>query len=193
MRNDGEADVWSSFRLDPRQPGNAVLRASDADRAVAQQVLTEAYADGRLDRDELDTRTAIVSTARTLGELPPLLADLVAATSSALPARTRDRTSPDQREQAAIAKYRSDRREAVLGFIGPSLVCTAIWFLLGAGGGFFWPGFVIVFTFLNVLRVVVNRSDMVENNKQKLLKEEGKEVRRLEMRDRPDEPDQQGD
>lgn len=188
MTRDGEADVWSSFRLDPRQPGNAGLRASDADRAVVQQVLTEAYADGRLDRDELDARTTTVSAARTLGELPPLLGDLVAPPSSTLPARTADRMTPDQLEQRAVAKYRSDRREAFLEFVGPSLVCTAIWFLLGAGGGFFWPGFVIVFTFLNVLRVVVTSQDMIEKNRRKLLQEQEKEKQSLERPDRSDEP-----
>ncbi len=179
-----EADVWSSFKHDPRNPGNAALRASDADRAVVQEVLGEAYADGRLDHEELDTRTSAVTTARTLGELPPLLADLVADR----PAGAVDAhgpLTPELLEQRAVAKYRSDRREAVLGFLGPSLVCVVIWALTGAG--FFWPGFVIVFTFLNVLRAVVNRSDMIENNKRKLLAQQQKEIRKLEHR--PDDAD----
>jgi hypothetical protein len=187
VTSDGEADVWSSFRLDPREPGNAGLRASDADRAVVQQVLTEAYADGRLDREELDARATTAGAARTLGELPPLLADLVAP-PSASPARL-ERVTRDELERRAVAKYESDRREAFLEFVGPSLVCTAIWFLIG-GGGFFWPGFVIVFTFLNVLRVVVNRRDMVENNRRKQLLQEEKEARRLETRDQPDGRDE---
>ena len=177
--------MWSSFRLDPRQPDNAALRASDADRAVVQQLLTEAYADGRLDREELDARAATASSARTLGELPPLLADLVAPTTR--PPAALDRMTPDDLEGRAVATYRSDRREALLGFVGPSLVCVAIWFLIG--GGFFWPGFVMVFTFINLLRVVVNRSDMLENNRRKLVKQEEKEARKLEMRDRPDAPE----
>jgi hypothetical protein len=65
------ADVWASFSHDPRVSANAVLRATDRDRDVVHQVLAEAYADGRLDRDEFDTRSAQTAAARTLGELPP--------------------------------------------------------------------------------------------------------------------------
>ena len=184
MNGDGEQDVWSSFRLDPREPGNAGLRASDADRAVVQEVLAEAYADGRLDREELDARSATVGSARTLGELPPLLADLVAPTT-ATPAGLH-RMTPDQLERRAVAKYRADRREAFLGFVGPSLVCVVIWALVN-NDGFFWPMFVMAFTFLNVLRTVVTRPDMIENNKRRLLRQEEKEIGKLEMRDRPDE------
>lgn len=191
MERDGERNVWSSFTHDPRRPDNAALRASDADRAVVQQVLTEAYADGRLDREELDTRTASTNAARTLGELPPILADLVAAPTGAGSA-TLDRMTPDELERRAVEKYHSDRREAFLEFLGPSLVCVAIWVLIG-GSGFFWPGFVIVFTFLNVLRTLVNRSDLVEKNRRKLLQQQDKEIRKLEHRDHPDQPDQPED
>lgn len=180
-----EADVWSSFRHDPRQPGNAGLRASDADRAVVQEVLTEAYADGRLDREELDTRAASADAARTLGELPALVRDLVpepGPASAGLVPMPRD-----ELERRAAEKYLSDRREAFLEFVGPSLVCVVIWALTGAG--FFWPGFVLVFTFLNVLRVLVNRRDMVENNKRKLLKQQEKEIRELEQRESRDQPE----
>src|SRR3954449_7875839 len=70
-------DVWASFQHDPRDPAAAPLRASDADRNVVHQLLTDAFADGRLDREEYDERTAAAMSARTLGELPPLVSDLV--------------------------------------------------------------------------------------------------------------------
>ena len=70
-------DLWASFQHDPRDPAVAPLRASDADRNVVHGVLTEAFADGRLDREEYDERTAATLQARTLGELPALVADLV--------------------------------------------------------------------------------------------------------------------
>jgi len=186
VMHEGEADVWSAFRLDPRRPHNAGLRASDADRAVVQQVLTEAYADGRLDREELDSRLATVGSARTLGELPPLLADLVAPSSSSPVLRSR--MTPAELEERAVAKYHSDRREALLGFVGPSLVCVVIWVTL-IGSGFFWPMLVMAFTFLNLLRTVVNRTDLIESNKRKLVKQEEKEIRRQELGERPDEPE----
>src|SRR6185295_13720980 len=70
-------DLWASFQHDPRDPAVAPLRASDADRNVVHGVLTEAFADGRLDREEYDERTAAALRARTLGQLPPLVVDLV--------------------------------------------------------------------------------------------------------------------
>jgi hypothetical protein len=45
---------WTRFRLDPRQADNARMRASDADREVVRAVLTDAFADGRLTREEHD-------------------------------------------------------------------------------------------------------------------------------------------
>ena len=69
-------DVWASFQHDPRDPAVASLRAADADRDIVHNVLTEAFADGRLDREEYDERTAATMQARTLGQLPPLVADL---------------------------------------------------------------------------------------------------------------------
>ena len=43
-------NFWESFRLDPRQAGNASMRASDADRELIRTVLADAYGDGRLTR-----------------------------------------------------------------------------------------------------------------------------------------------
>ena len=49
------------------------LRASDADRHAAAEVLREAAADGRL---ELDERLELVYAAKTRAQLEPVLADL---------------------------------------------------------------------------------------------------------------------
>ena len=57
MEERGAPDPWASFQHDPRDPAVAPLRASDADRDVVHGVLTDAFADGRLDRDEYDERS----------------------------------------------------------------------------------------------------------------------------------------
>jgi len=63
------------------------MRASDHDRENAVEVISEAYAVGRLSRDELDRRTGAAFSARTWGELGDLTADLPAAPAGAgLPA-----------------------------------------------------------------------------------------------------------
>jgi len=61
------------------------LRASDADRDRVLALLAEAASDGRLTADEHAERVQRACTARTLGELADLTADLVVA--SAQPVR----------------------------------------------------------------------------------------------------------
>jgi hypothetical protein len=61
------------------------LRASDADRDRVLDLLAEAAADGRLTPEEHADRVQRACTARTLGELAPLTADLAAP--SAQPVR----------------------------------------------------------------------------------------------------------
>ena len=77
----GMADLWSGFEHDPRDPAYAPVRASDRDRDVILHALGDAYAEGRLTREEYDERSDQVAAARTLGELPLLLADLVPTTA----------------------------------------------------------------------------------------------------------------
>lgn len=52
------------------------LRLSDAEREEALARLRDAYAEGRLDKDEFDERTDALWTARTRADLDPLFADL---------------------------------------------------------------------------------------------------------------------
>jgi uncharacterized membrane protein len=56
--------------------GNAYLRASTADRDRAVDVLKAGYAEGRLTKDEYDSRAGQAFSARTLGDLARVTADL---------------------------------------------------------------------------------------------------------------------
>ena len=65
------------------------IRASDQDRDSAAELLSNAYAVGRLSREELDDRVTAAYSTKTQGELRDLTADLprpVASTS--LPSET---------------------------------------------------------------------------------------------------------
>jgi hypothetical protein len=180
-----EGDVWGSFAHDPRDPGVASLRASDADREVIHGVLAEAFADGRLDRTEYDERSTSVLGARTLGELPPIVADLVPA----LPARATGgrvplaaATSADLQRRAE-EKWRDDRRNAVFGFLGPTVICWTIWFALGWDegtfhGGFPWPAIVMAVTFLNLLKTATSRKAIVASEVRRLERKQAKELQR---------------
>lgn len=63
---------------EPVDPAQAALRlrASDADREKVADVLREAYAEGRLTRDEHDERLGEAYHAATYGDLLPVLRDL---------------------------------------------------------------------------------------------------------------------
>jgi hypothetical protein len=178
------AEVWASFSHDPRLGANAALRATDGDRDVVHQVLADAYADGRLDREEFDTRTAQTAAARTLGELPPLLADLVAPTP--VPSGGVPPASAAVLRQRAVAKYRADRRDAFLGFLAPSFICMVIWFAFCASH-FFWPGFVIAGTGINVLSMLIRRENIIEENTRRLEKKQAKDQAARELQSRPPE------
>lgn len=64
------------------------MRASDRDRDMAAQTLSEAYAVGRLSSAEFHERCAAAHSARTWGELLDLTAHLPASQPSGLPADT---------------------------------------------------------------------------------------------------------
>ena len=53
------------------------LRASDADRDQVATVLSTAYAEGRLTREEHDERVERLMSAKTFDELIPITSDLV--------------------------------------------------------------------------------------------------------------------
>lgn len=54
----------------------AALRVGHAERQQAIELVKAAYADGRLDRDELEDRAGRALSARTTSDLDAVLADL---------------------------------------------------------------------------------------------------------------------
>ncbi len=159
--------AWDEFAFDPRSPQYGALRASDADRDIVHRALGAAYADGRLTREEFDQRSDAVLSARTLSELPVLLADLVPTPGlgGLLPAPTEDAAALRDR---AVAAYRSDRREATWAFVSASLICWVIWGVTSGGGGFPWPVFVMLGTGLHLLRLLVMRENEIEEQRKRL-------------------------
>ncbi len=137
-KGNGPAPLWGEFSHDPRRADHAGLRASDRDRDVAHRAVADAYADGRLDREELDERTA-------------------------------------------------QRRDARLGLLVWSLICLGIW-LLTTPGGFFWPGFVILGTGVNLLQTVLRRDEIVDARVRKLERQQDKQQRKALRSRRPGGP-----
>jgi hypothetical protein len=163
---------WESFRLDPRPPGNASMRASDADREIVRAMLGDAYADGRLTREEYDDRVNTLFGSRTLGEVASLVTDLVppdgpaTAPAPLLPADLRTR---------GARKWRRDVEESFAAFLVPSIICTVIW-IAATGGGFFWPVFPMLFLGINLVRTVVQRESVIEREVLRLEEQAAKDA-----------------
>jgi hypothetical protein len=73
-------------------------RASDADREAVAEVLRRAVGDGRLTLDELHERLESTYSAKTYGELEPIVADLPVA----LPPAVRPPSAPAPRPAGAV-------------------------------------------------------------------------------------------
>jgi len=174
-----DADAWSAFPHDPRDPAHRRLRASDADRITATHLLGEAYAEGRLDLAGHDERSQLAREAAFLGELVPLLDDLVpvlpASASSSVALTSAARADLQRR---AVAEWESQRRAAVMGFIAPTLITWAVFLgiVLTASDAwhFPWPLVVMAVTAVNLLRVHVQRADLIEDHLRDLEKKRAK-------------------
>lgn len=165
--------IWRSFGHDPRDPATAGLRASDQDREVARGALTEAYADGRLDRAEYDDRANALEGTRTLGGLVPLLDDLVPT------APARHPVPPERLRAEAEQHYEARLRRALATMLVPSLVCLVIWFAGGLGPDgwdpvFPWPLFVVAGTGIRPLLLRLHRADVVAAEQHRLERKQRK-------------------
>ncbi len=171
-------NIWERFPYDPRQPEHAPLRASDKDRDVVNDVLGTAYADGRLSPEELDERSDIVANARTLGQLPAVIDDLVAPTGVTTP------SVRDKRTEAEF-RYRQQRQQALFAFLTPTLICWIIW-CATMFGEFPWPLFVTIGTGMHLFRLVTNKQDTILSIERDL---EKKERKKLEAKPRDEQQD----
>jgi hypothetical protein len=183
---------WREFELDPRHPSFAALRASDRDRELVNRVLSESYAQGRLDREELDARATALAAARNLGELPPLVTDLVPVGPG--PTDAARLLGPADLRERAVEKWERSRRDAIWTVLSASLICWVIWFAVGldANGfaaGFPWPLFVTAGTALNVGRIQYRRQDLIADEVRSLERKQERQ-RRRELGQQPDDPDE---
>ena len=68
---------WERFTADPRRPRNADVRVGHADRDLVADLLGDAYAVGKLDTVEYNERLDKAMEIRTVGEVMPLVGDLM--------------------------------------------------------------------------------------------------------------------
>lgn len=85
-----------------RPAGHGRLRASHADRERVIDTLKDAFVQGRLTKEELDSRVGDVLASRTYADLAALTADLPAAPPTARPSRKHIAPRPRRPENKAI-------------------------------------------------------------------------------------------
>lgn len=177
------AGVWDAFSADPRDPAVAGVRASDADRDHAVDVVRDAFVDGRLTRDEFDVRRDEVLQARTLGDVLPLMRDLVPTTESPTAGLERRPTGASALARDAQKQYERDLRDARNGWVFVTTLCVAIWGVssIAAGGPyFFWPVFPFLGVGIGYFSQRLNRERRLEEIEEKLV------AKRLDERRRDD-------
>ena len=118
-------DTASASRGAPADPDDRLaeprLRASDAEREQVAERLRRHAAEGRLAVEELEERLTAAWSARTRGELEPLLADL-----------------PAVRTRRAAGRSGAGAYRHALARVAPlAVLLIAIWAATGAGP--FWP------------------------------------------------------
>ena len=157
---------------------NQGLRAGDRDRDIVRDAISEAYADGRLTREEMDARLTQVLEAKLMGDLLPIVADLM-PTSETAPKHGLAHAGPSEIDRLALARYHEQRRRALAGMLVPSLICLTIWIwsMISTGGLIFpWPVFVILGTGGYLSRLVIGRESAIEEEREKLRKKQARQL-----------------
>ena len=124
--------------------GRGDMRASHADREQVIEVLKDAFADGRLTRDELDSRAGQAFTSRTYAELAVLTADIPAG-----PARAEPSPRPVQARVRARRQVSAEVKAGAGAIAAIYLTAGVFWLgavLAGdnaAGGAFSFLAFIV--------------------------------------------------
>jgi hypothetical protein len=130
-------------------PERARWRAADAEREAVIEALHRHGAAGRLDLEELTERVGVALSAKTLGELDLLLADLPVEAA-------RPRGRPWWRRRLAL---RAGELAVVDGFF------VTIWGVTGHGS--FWPAWLILLSAFVYLRGVLRELQRRERRRER--------------------------
>ena len=130
-------------------PGDATIRASDADRERVAAALREHLAAGRLTIEEFDERLDNAYAAKTLGELDQVMADLPATDPGQAPGALADRSAasppltlrpPPGSIETGPGRFSPAWRATWGSWLAISLLFFVVWLASGASGGlwFLW-------------------------------------------------------
>lgn len=174
----GPDDLWARFSARPQS--HPTVRASDADRDVAAEVINAAFSDGRLDKLEHADRLEAVLGAKTLGELVPLLSDVTIA------GRPEEPTTP-------VARVRAGAVRAWLGLaLLFNVIWVATWLLSGDAPYYYWPIWPMIGTAIPVVIAYLfpdrgaDPDRVAERAERREMRAERREVRADRRQDRRD-------
>jgi Domain of unknown function (DUF1707) len=125
-------------------------RFTEADRDKIAGRLRDAFADGRLDQVEFNSRLDKLYTVNTYGELEPLVRDLPPVRTHSTPAVARD-VSPATPAPGTFPERKKEPHpvlSAAGGFGSVVIINVVIWAVIGIanGGDFphFWPIWLLI-------------------------------------------------
>jgi uncharacterized protein DUF1707 len=117
---------------------NPEMRASDADRDKAAAALREHCAQGRVTVEELNDRLESVYSARTLGDLQRVTADLPEEDLYELPVPSWRSSTPARGVSGGTVQWTRMRAGwATYGSV--NLVCFVIWLITAVSSGVWYP------------------------------------------------------
>ena len=122
---------------DPAATGRDQLRAGHADREQVIDTLKNAFAHGRLTKDELDARAGQALAARTYADLAALTADIPPRPPAARPARP---PAPVRRRPLARAAAKS----GICLSIAAAAIAAVILLPVDPGGPGPWSSLIVV-------------------------------------------------
>lgn len=140
---------WKGFSADPRKRTNATFRASDSDRAIAADLLGDAFAAGRLDHEEYDDRLTAAMNARQIGEFLPLLSDVYLPSGA---------TSGTQKPATRSPQNQQGLRATINTWLVVALITNVVWLAtcIGSGGFiYYWPIWAMIGVGIPVLIMLV--------------------------------------
>ncbi|GLY76632.1 DUF1707 SHOCT-like domain-containing protein [Actinoallomurus iriomotensis] len=121
---------------------NPEMRASDADRDRVAAALREHCAQGRIDVEELNERLEGVYSARTLGDLEKVTADLPEEDLYELPVPSWRQSTPARRMGGGLSL--PNMRAGWATYAGVNVVCIVIWLLTAVSSGTWYPWWIWV-------------------------------------------------
>lgn len=119
-------------------------RFTEADRDKIAGRLRDAFADGRLDQSEFNSRLDQLYSVTTYGELEPLVRDLPPVRTYQTPAMVQNTTptpDPGTFPERTRNKQPRLRRGLAGGFGGIVMMNIVIWAIIGIANGGHWPTF----------------------------------------------------